>query len=83
MRDAVPVAHLAAQAARRVVWASHIQGLRAQTELVLRPEPDGTRVDTRNAEGYYQAWIDFVREGRLHGPYGAATIIQPKRAPRR
>ena len=41
-------------------------------------KPDGTRVDTRNAEGYYQAWIDFVRDGRLHGRYGQATITRPR-----
>ncbi len=41
-------------------------------------KPDGTRVDTRSAEGYYQAWIDFVRDGRLHGGYGAATVIRPR-----
>ncbi|HEY3811859.1 MAG TPA: alpha/beta hydrolase [Caulobacteraceae bacterium] len=41
-------------------------------------KPDGTRVDTRNAEGYYQAWIDFVRDGALHGRYGEATVTRPK-----
>lgn len=40
-------------------------------------KPDGTRADTRNADGYYKAWIDFVRDGRLSGRYGDAEIIRP------
>ncbi len=41
-------------------------------------KPDGTRADTRNADGYYRAWIDFVRDGRLSGRYGDAVITQPR-----
>ncbi len=41
-------------------------------------KPDGERVDTRNAEGYFTALRDFARDGKLHGRYGAATVTAPK-----
>ncbi len=41
-------------------------------------QPDGGRKDTRNAEGYYAAMVDFIRDGRLHGSYGEAAITTPK-----
>jgi len=33
--------------------------------------PDGTRVWTRQPEGYFCMMVDFIRHGRLHGSYGA------------
>jgi uncharacterized protein len=32
---------------------------------------DGTRVSTRQPEGYFKMMMDFIRDGRLHGSYGA------------
>jgi pimeloyl-ACP methyl ester carboxylesterase len=36
-------------------------------------KPDGTRVDTRNPEGYFAMMRDFILSGRLHGNYGRAV----------
>jgi uncharacterized protein len=33
--------------------------------------PDGTRLWTRQPEGYFRMMVDFIRDGRLHGSYGA------------
>ncbi|MBV9080211.1 MAG: alpha/beta hydrolase [Elusimicrobia bacterium] len=41
-------------------------------------KPDGSRVDTRNADGYLKAMIDYAKTGRLSGRYGDATITTPK-----
>jgi pimeloyl-ACP methyl ester carboxylesterase len=38
----------------------------------------GERDDTRNPDGYVPMLIDFARDGAIHGPYGHATIVQPK-----
>jgi dienelactone hydrolase len=35
--------------------------------------PDGERVSTRYAEGYFAMMRDFARDGRLGGPYGKST----------
>jgi uncharacterized protein len=32
--------------------------------------PDGTRLSTRQPEGYFRMMVDFIRGGRLHGSYG-------------
>jgi uncharacterized protein len=40
-------------------------------------EPDGTRISTRFAPGYFAMMRDFIRDGRLHGTYGNATISGP------
>jgi dienelactone hydrolase len=32
---------------------------------------DGTRLSTRQPEGYFRMMVDFIRDGRLHGQYGA------------
>ena len=32
--------------------------------------PDGTRLSTRQPEGYFRMMVDFMRDGRLHGPFG-------------
>jgi pimeloyl-ACP methyl ester carboxylesterase len=37
-------------------------------------KPDGTRVDTRNPEGYFGMMRDFILSGRLHGEYGQAVL---------
>jgi pimeloyl-ACP methyl ester carboxylesterase len=37
-------------------------------------EPDGTRVDTRNPEGYFRVMRDFILSGRLHDRYGDAVL---------
>jgi hypothetical protein len=42
-------------------------------------QPDGTRVSTRNADGYFAVMRDFIRDGRLHGQYGSSTISDPGR----
>jgi len=36
--------------------------------------PDGERVNTRNADGYFAMMRDFARDGRLKGRYGASTV---------
>jgi uncharacterized protein len=42
--------------------------------------PDGTRVDTRNSDGYFSMMRDFIRSGRLlQAHYGASVISDPSR----
>ena len=41
--------------------------------------PDGTRVSTRNADGYFSMMRDFIRSGRLLGHYGSSVIDDPGR----
>ena len=36
--------------------------------------PDGSRVSTRIAPGYFRMLRDFARDGRLHGSYGDAEL---------
>lgn len=36
--------------------------------------PDGTRLSTRQPDGYFRMLVDFARDGRLHGAYGADLI---------
>jgi uncharacterized protein len=40
--------------------------------------PDGERVSTRFAPGYFAMMRDYIRDGRLSGPYGASTITPPR-----
>ena len=37
--------------------------------------PDGERVSTRYAPGYFTMMRDFARTGRLSGPYGSSEVI--------
>ncbi|MGN6729305.1 MAG: alpha/beta hydrolase family protein [Rhodanobacteraceae bacterium] len=37
-------------------------------------KPDGTRVDTRNPDGYFQMMRDYILDGKLHGAYGDAVL---------
>src|SRR5215469_3374361 len=41
--------------------------------------PDGTRVSTRQPEGYFRMLVDFARDGWLHGAYGADLISDIER----
>lgn len=41
--------------------------------------PDGTRLSTRQPEGYFRMMVDFVRDGRLHGSYGADLVSDTER----
>lgn len=41
--------------------------------------PDGTRVSTRQPEGYFRMLVDFARDGRLLGAYGADLISDTER----
>jgi len=41
--------------------------------------PDGTRVSTRQPEGYFRMLVDFARDGWLHGAYGADLISDTER----
>jgi uncharacterized protein len=41
--------------------------------------PNGERVSTRNAEGYFTMMRDFIRSGRLEARYGASVISDPGR----
>jgi uncharacterized protein len=40
--------------------------------------PDGTRVSTRYAPGYFEMIRDFARDGRLRGSYGDAELTKPR-----
>jgi uncharacterized protein len=42
--------------------------------------PDGTRLDTRQPEGYFRMMVDFIRDGRLHGSYGADLVSEGGRS---
>jgi uncharacterized protein len=35
---------------------------------------DGTRLSTRQPDGYFRMMRDFIRDGRLQPPYGTATL---------
>ena len=37
-------------------------------------KPDGTRVDTRNPEGYFAMMCDFILSGKVQGKYGNAVL---------
>ncbi len=39
--------------------------------------PDGTRVSTRYATGYFEMMRDFIRDGYVRGHYGKAQITRP------
>lgn len=41
---------------------------------------DGTRVDTRNAAGYFDMMRDFILDGKLLGKYGDSVIHRPSEA---
>jgi hypothetical protein len=46
------------------------------TEYELKP--DGTRVSTRFAPGYFAMMRDFIRDGHIGDHYGKAEITQPR-----
>jgi hypothetical protein len=37
-------------------------------------KPDGTRLDTRNPDGYFDMMRDYILDGKLHGKYGDAVL---------
>lgn len=37
-------------------------------------KPDGTRIDTRNPEGYFAMMRDFILSGKVQGEYGNAVL---------
>jgi hypothetical protein len=39
--------------------------------------PDGERVSTRYAPGYFAMMRDYVRNGQLSGSYGPSVIVKP------
>jgi pimeloyl-ACP methyl ester carboxylesterase len=41
--------------------------------------PDGTRVSTRNPDGYFNMMRDFIRSGRLQARYGSSVTFDPSR----
>jgi uncharacterized protein len=41
---------------------------------LFETHPDGERVSTRYAPGYFRMIRDFARDGRLHGSYGDAEL---------
>jgi len=41
-------------------------------------DPDGARVSTRYAKGYFAMIRDFARNGRLSGSYGSSVVVKPK-----
>jgi pimeloyl-ACP methyl ester carboxylesterase len=40
--------------------------------------PDGERVSTRYALGYFTMMRDFARNGQLSGTYGSSRVVEPK-----
>ncbi|MBW8812995.1 MAG: alpha/beta hydrolase [Caulobacterales bacterium] len=40
--------------------------------------PDGERLSTRFAPGYFQMMADYIRTGRIAGPYGKSEVTRPK-----
>jgi len=44
---------------------------------LFETQPDGTRLWTRFAPGYFSMIRDFARDGRLSGSYGDAQISKP------
>jgi pimeloyl-ACP methyl ester carboxylesterase len=42
-------------------------------------KPDGTRVSTRNPDGYFALMRDFILDRRLRARYGSATFVDAKR----
>jgi uncharacterized protein len=42
-------------------------------------KPDGTRVNTRNPDGYFKMICDFISNGRTQGPYGIGTVVTVQR----
>ena len=42
-------------------------------------QPDGSRLSTRNAEGYFTIMADFIRNGRVQGRYGSSVITGSRR----
>jgi len=38
-------------------------------------DKDGQRLETRYAEGYFRSTLDWARDGKLAGPYGAAVSV--------
>ena len=43
--------------------------------------PNGERVSTRYAPGYFAMMRDFARNGRLSGTYGSSLVVKPKTEP--
>ncbi|MET0497456.1 MAG: alpha/beta hydrolase [Steroidobacteraceae bacterium] len=43
-------------------------------------QPDGTRLSTRQPQGYLELMLDFARQGRVHGQYGSATVSAPAKS---
>jgi dienelactone hydrolase len=44
---------------------------------LFEPGPDGSRISTRYATGYFRMIRDFARDGRLNGNYGDAEVMTP------
>jgi pimeloyl-ACP methyl ester carboxylesterase len=40
--------------------------------------PNGERISTRYAPGYFAMMRDFARNGRLSGSYGSSVVVRPK-----
>jgi uncharacterized protein len=43
--------------------------------------PDGERVSTRYAPGYFVMMRDFAQNGQLSRPYGSSLVVKPKMDP--
>jgi uncharacterized protein len=41
--------------------------------------PDGSRLSTRHPEGYFKMMVEYARDGRIHGTYGAELISDTER----
>jgi uncharacterized protein len=47
---------------------------------LFETDKDGERLSTRYAPGYFTMMRDFIRDGRLHGPYGDAELTAARTA---
>jgi uncharacterized protein len=78
-----PSAETAARLKGLATWGSPITTamFRGAEHGMLEYEvaPDGTRLSTRQPEGYFRMMVEFMRDGRLNGSYGDLVSITAER----
>ena len=65
-------------AGRPITLAFNPGAEHGMTEFETRP--DGERLSTRFSPGYFAMMRDFIRDGRLSGPYGRSAITPRQKA---
>ena len=61
---------------RPITLALYPHAEHGMTEYETRP--NGERISTRYAPGYFAMMLDFARSGELKGTYGASVITRPR-----